>query len=170
MRTLSPVSREAWLTLVFCVLLGGYILVETSGYPVPKAQGFGSGPAFYPRVLAGALIAIGMFGFIRDLRRSRQSPAENRQTEDSAPGSAHGQVAAFYALCAASTLAMAHLGFLISGFLLVFCATLLIRGAFTPRGTAAAAVYAAGIMALIYLVFSFFVGVQLPASSLFKFD
>jgi hypothetical protein len=167
MRPLSATRRDAWLTLVFCVLLGGFILAETSGYPIPQGRGFGRGPAFYPRVLAGALIALGALHFLRDFRRSRHSPAANpaESEKDAAPASAYGQVVVFFTLCAASILTMPHLGFLLSGFLLVFSSTLIIRGAFKVRDTAIAAVYAVGIMAIIYLIFSLFVGIQLPAAT-----
>jgi putative tricarboxylic transport membrane protein len=167
MRSFCAISRDAWLTVVFCAVLGGFIFIATSRYPVPQAQGFGHGPAFYPRVLAGALIILGLLDFLRDLRTDRSSPAEAQENKGTAATSAYGQVGAFLAICAAAILAMNSLGFLISGWLLVFFSTLTIRSALRGRDTAVAAVYATGIMAMIYLIFSVFVGIQLPPATIF---
>lgn len=166
-RPSAIIRRDALLTFALCALLGGFVFVETAGYPVPQGQGFGSGPAFYPRVLAAAMAVIGLLHLVGGRRRRPpETAAGERGMERAAP--AFGRVALFFALSLAAVLAMPRLGFLASGFLLVFLTTLSIRGVFTGRGAAEAALYAAGIMAVIWAIFSVLVGIQLPPAALFR--
>ena len=163
--------RDPWMTFIVCSCIGAFIFIDTSGYPSVQTQGFGYGPAFYPRVLAGVLIGLGMLVLFQDWRHGT---GPHRLSEDRAGAPArpvrvmYRSVAVFLFLCVVSIMAMEYIGFLVSGFFLVFVSTLLIRASFTVREVALTFLYCAGMMGLVYVVFNVFVGVQMPGSVFFR--
>jgi hypothetical protein len=150
------------------MLLGVFVFIATSGYPAVQSQGFGRGPAFYPQVLAGLMIFLGALTLVQDIRRARREPPADPAAGNNAPPVSYRPVAVFFILCAASIFTMKYLGFLLSGFLLAFLATLMIRASFKAIDAIRAVVFSFGLMALVYLLFEVFVGVQLPVSAIFK--
>ena len=164
---MSSIKRDSCLTFVVCALTGAAVFVETLGYPTVQGQGFGRGPGFYPQVLAGTLIGLGLLGLLQDLWYRK--PASSGQGDRPEPVSevTYWPVAALMLLSVVSILAMKVLGFLVSGFFLTFCSVILIRASLKIRPLVVGLLYSIGMMALVYLVFEVFVGVQLPGSSLF---
>lgn len=133
-----------------------------------QGQGFGRGPAFYPQVLAGVLIALGAVSFFKDFRKRKTASDAMEKRSEATPDVTYWPVIVFVALSVALIIAMRHVGFLLSGFLLAFFSVLLIRASFKPRQVALAVLYGAGMMALVYGVFQMLVGIQLPVSSIFN--
>ena len=164
---MSSIKRDSCLTFVVCALTGAAVFVETLGYPTVQGQGFGRGPGFYPQVLAGTLIGLGLLGLLQDLWHRK--PASSGQGDRPEPVSdvTYWPVAALMLLSVVSILAMKVLGFLVSGFFLTFCSVILIRASLKARPVFLGLLYSIGMMALVYLVFEWFVGVQLPGSSIF---
>lgn len=168
MRKSSSLTSTTLMTSAFCILLGAFVFIATSGYPSVHSQGFGRGPAFYPRVLAGLMIFIGVLTLIRDIRHARRAHPAEPAAESAAPPVSCRPVAVFLILCAASIFAMKYLGFLLSGFLLAFLATLMIRASLKSADVVRAVVFSFGLMALVYFLFEVFVGIQLPVATIFK--
>lgn len=160
--------KDALTTFVFCALLGGFILLDTLYYPAIQGQGFGQGPAFYPRVLAVLLIAMG------GLTLAAFFLARRPATDDtaSAPPKNEWSRRLFlpYLILLFSIIAvllMIYIGFFLSGCLLVFLSAALIRTERTLRTMAADAAFSLAILAVAYGVFEILIGIQLPAGILF---
>lgn len=162
------VLRDAWLTFTVCLLIGAFVFIDTLSYPIVRTQGFGHGPAFYPRILAGVLIALGLAFLYQGLRRRRTDREGAAEQKAPAAELTYRPVVLFMALCVASVLSMRYLGFLVSAFLLAFLSTLMIRASFKAPHVALGLLYSAAMITLVYVVFSVFVGVQLPGSALFR--
>lgn len=164
---MSFTKRDSWLTFIVCALTGAAVFAETLGYPTVQGQGFGRGPGFYPQVLAGTLIGLGLLTLLQDLWAKK--PASSKQASLPEPVSTvtYRPVAALMLLSVMAIMAMRVLGFLASGFFLTFCSVILIRASLKARPVFLGLLYSIGMMALVYLVFEWFVGVQLPGSSIF---
>jgi hypothetical protein len=162
------IKRDSWITFIVCSFTGAFVLIDTFGYPLVKGQGFGRGPGFYPQVLAVTLIGLGLLTLLQGLWHKKPGPAGHVDQPAPVPGVTYWPVAGLMLLSAASILAMKYLGFLLSGFFLIFFSVLLIRASLKGRHVLLGLLYSFGMMALVYLVFYVFVGVQLPGSSLFK--
>jgi hypothetical protein len=158
------IKRDSWLALIVCSVTGIFIFMNTGGYPTSKAQGFGGGPAFYPQVLAGLLIGLGLLVAIQDALQGR--PGSTRPQSGSGRREVtYGRVAVLMLLCVFSVLAMKYAGFVLSGFFLIFLSALLIKSPAGVRQIALYLLYSLGMIALVYVVFELFVGVQLPSAS-----
>lgn len=164
---MSSITRDSWLTGSVCALTGVAVFIETLSYPSVQGQGFGRGPGFYPQVLAGTLIGLGLLSVLQDLWKKKPVSTGHGGRPDTVPDVTYRPVAALMALSVLSIMAMKVLGFLLSGFLLTFCSVILIKASLKARSIFVALLYSIGMMALVYLVFDVFVGVQLPGSSLF---
>ncbi len=161
------VRRDTWLTFVVCLVFGIFVLIDTLGYPSVKGQGFGHGPAFYPRVLAGVLVGLGLLVLIQDiLGKKRLHDVKTDQT-DVQIDITYRSIIIFMVLCIFSIIVMKYVGFLLSGFILVFVFSILIRASFRIIDISLVFLYSAAMMALVYIVFDVFIGVDLPNSSIF---
>lgn len=165
---MSSIKRDSWVTFIVCSLTGTFVFMDTIGYPTVQGQGFGRGPGFYPQVLAGALIGLGLLALIQDLGRKKTGPPAQGDHPARLVDVTYWPVAVLMLLSAVSIIAMKVIGFLLSGFLLTFLSVLLIRASLKGRTVLLGFLYSAGMMALVYVVFEVFVGVQLPPASLFK--
>ncbi len=145
-------------------MLGGMILMNTMGYPSNQGQGFGQGPGFYPQVLAWFLILLGVLVVFQDIRVGRSDPGEHSAAKD--PGQAGGGwlVLAVIVVCLISIATMELCGFLLSGFLLTLVTVRLIRGGAQVDNWFADLGFSACIIALVFLLFQLFLGIQLPQS------
>ncbi len=152
------------IPLAFCLLLGGGVILACQDFPrAHGSQGFGQGPAFYPQVLAWALIGLGLASFLTHLRQPAPAPTETAPAEAAPEEPArYGLVAAMAALAVADILVMQYFGFFVAGFLLMLAMICLIR---PPRGLRPLLLdlaYSAGMVVLVYLVFEAFIKIQLP--------
>lgn len=163
-----PLRRDSWVTFAVCLLIGSLVFIDTLDYPGVQGQGFGHGPAFYPRVLAGVLMVLGLFVVFQGLRHDKTVHGVKSGLEGAPAEVDFRSVVVFMALCVATILSMTYLGFLVSGFLLAFVSTMMIRASFKARDVTLGFLYSFGIMALVYVVFNVFVGVQLPGSAFFR--
>ncbi len=161
-------KRDAWLTCIVCSLTGIFVFIETFGYPIVKSQGFGRGPGFYPQVLAGTLIGLGLLTLIQAIWREKPGSSALADQPGTVPALSHWPVAALIFLSVASIIAMEYVGFLLSGFVLTFLSVILIKASLKGRCVVPGLIYSIGMMALVYVVFEVFVGVQLPGASFFK--
>ncbi len=100
MRKSPSLTSTTLITSAFCTLLGAFVFIATSGYPSVHSQGFGRGPAFYPRVLAGLMIFIGVLTLIQDIRHARRDPPAEPAAGNDAPPVSYRPVAVFLLLCA----------------------------------------------------------------------
>jgi hypothetical protein len=164
---MPSIKRDSWLTFSVCALTGASVFIETLGYPSVQGQGFGRGPGFYPQVLAGTLICLGLLIVLQDLWHAKPTSSGQGDRPKSVPDVTYWPVAALMLLSVVSIMAMKVLGFLVSGFFLTFCSVILIRASLKVRHVVAGLLYSIGMMALVYLVFEVFVGIQLPGSSIF---
>lgn len=158
--------KDALTTFVFCALLGGAILLDTLDYPTIQGQGFGQGPAFYPRVLAVLLIAMGgltLASFLLIRHRATNEPVPPENDASNRPFLPYA-VLLFSIICVPL---MTYVGFLLSGYLLVFLSASLIRAERNARAMAADAAFSLGILLVAYGVFEILIGIQLPAGILF---
>jgi len=164
---MPSINRDSWLTFGVCALTGVFVFIETLGYPGVQGQGFGRGPGFYPQVLAGTLIGLGLLSVLQGLWQKKRASSGQGDRPEPVPDLTYWPVAALMLLSILSIMAMKVLGFLLSGFFLTFCSVILIKASLKVRHIFVALLYSVGMMALVYLVFEVFVGVQLPGSSIF---
>jgi hypothetical protein len=156
---MSKFSHDSIVTSVSCLFLGGLILVQCQGFPETSGQGFGSGPAFYPKLLAFLIIGLGLLSLKpRPGDETDCKPVQNR------PKPRYGLVALVLVFCVAYIFIQELLGFYPAAALLV----LAMAWAVTPPENAANVLaylaYTAGLLLVVYLVFEIFVGIQLPDS------
>lgn len=150
------------------MLIGAVVIIDTFDYPAVKGQGFGYGPAFYPRVLAGALIGFGVLVLFQELLRGgKKHPAEGSEQGNVETDKTYTSIVIFLMLCVFSTLFINYIGFLLSGFLLIFISSILIRGSTRFLGLAFSLFYSIGMIILVYIVFDYFIGVDLPGAKFF---
>ena len=158
---MSAIRRDAWMTFIFCLLIGGFIFVDTLRYPEVQGQGFGQGPGFYPRLLAEVLIFLGAMFLFQELRRSGTETLEEVREKS---GVRYMPVVLLNVLSLVLIALMKYLGFFVSGFLLIFLTVLLIRWPARMRHLWQDLAFSLGMIFLIYLVFEIFVGIELPSS------
>ncbi len=159
--------RDAVITAFFCFLLGGFVMYDTASYPDVSGQGFGRGPAFYPRVLAGALLCFGLLSLIRALRNPRRIDPAASGAAKSSPAPEYGNIAGLMLLSIGFTLLVKPIGFFAAGFLLSFALARLIRGVTHTRRIVSDLLFSAGVILLVYVIFELFIGIRLPRAMLF---
>ena len=164
---MPPIKRGSVEVFLFSVVTGGVVFYDTLGYPTVQGQGFGQGPAFYPQVLAAALIVLGSLVLIQGFIQGPLSKQYEADHPTAGPRPRHGLVYSVFALAVASILAMKYTGFFIGGFVLAAATVFLIRRPRTVRAGFFDLIFSAGIITLVYLVFEVFIKVQLPRSILF---
>lgn len=171
---MSSARLKDYFTLAFCLLLGGGVILACQEFPrAHGSQGFGQGPAFYPQVLAWALIGLGAASFLTHSRRPTQPPAPDSAGQGEAGArpeepAHYGLVAGVAALTLADILVMQYFGFFAAGLLLMLAMTRLVR---PPRGIRAWGLdllFSAGMVVLIYLVFEVSIKIQLPRGAFFS--
>jgi hypothetical protein len=159
----NAVSRDDWITSLVCFALGFAVMFDTRTYPQVQGQGFGHGPGFYPQVLAGLLLLFGGLNLLKRLRARGGAAAAQAETRVQPR---QRLVGAVLAVCVGLMLAMQVLGFLFSGFLLTLLTIRLIRGGLGGGHWLPDLLFAAGIIALVFLLFEVFIGIQLPVAHL----
>lgn len=153
-------------TFIVCLVMGGFIFSDTLRYPEVQGQGFGQGPAFYPQLLAGALILLGTLILIFDLVHKDTTGSDAGRTQTGG-GVTYVPVILLMILSIVMIIVMKYFGFFISGFLLTILSVLLIRGSDMGKHLLPDLGFSVGMIILVYLVFQVFVGIQLPEGSLF---
>ncbi len=103
---------------------------------------------------------------IQDIRAGRAGSAGPPETAPQSTGDGYGLVAMALVVCVLLTLAMEYCGFIVSGFVLTLVTVRLIRGGFQRAFWIKDLGFSAGIIAMIYLMFQVFIGIQLPQSIL----
>ena len=164
---MTAIRRDAWTTFVFCLLLGGLVFADTLRYPEVQGQGFGQGPAFYPRLLAGVLIFLGVLILLQGLG-AKGNPATGEKVDPENGGARYTPVMLLLALCLVLISLMKYLGFFVSGFLLTFLTVCIIRRSLRMRHLIADLAFSIGMIVVVYLVFQAFVGIELPVSIFFN--
>jgi len=167
MSMMNAVRRDAWATFGFCLLLGVSIFVDTLRYPKVEGQGFGQGPAFYPQLLAGALMFLGALILLQGLHHKNNITSEEKADQEQGRVR-YMPVILLLALCMILIALMNYVGFFVSGFLLTFLTVRLIRGSLTMHCLMTDLGFSIGMILVVYLVFEAFVGIELPASILFN--
>jgi hypothetical protein len=158
---MAKTRRDAWLTFLICMILGSLVIYDTLRYPTVQGQGFGLGPVFYPQVLAGVLIVLGILTLLLELLHGH-IPKSKGRWRSSLFGSQQWSVFLLVFLSVAMIAAMQKVGFFISGFLLIFLSSLIIRAELNQRHVLLDLLFSAGIVLLVYTVFELFVGIELP--------
>jgi hypothetical protein len=158
-------ARYSWSTFFFCTLTGGLIIFDTLRYPEVQGQGFGQGPAFYPRLLAGVLIFLGCLTLGQGFYIGKKKNGEAISTDTPI---SYTPVILLNVVCILLVGLMEYIGFFVSGFLLIFLNTCIIRQSWIFRHVIEGLVFSFGMVFLIYLVFELFVGIQLPQATFFK--
>jgi hypothetical protein len=157
--------RDGLTTSLLCLGLGGAVLIATCQFPETGQQGFGEGPGFYPDVLAISLLLMGGLSLWFTLRAHGRAAGQSTEDAPDRPKPRLWLVGAVLALCVAATLAMDQAGFFITGFGLVLGSALLIK---PPQGLLdfmVRLVFTVAILATAWLVFDYFIGIQLPKSA-----
>ena len=162
---MSAIKRDSWITAGLCVILGLAIVIDTMTFPSTPGEGFGQGPGFYPQVLAWLVVIFGVLVPVMDTRR-RGKDMPN-QTRTQAPSVFAGwrwivAVGPMLLVCILMTWAMPYCGFLPTGFLMTFCGVRLIRGSWRRGNWIRDLVFCTGMLALVYIMFQVFIGIQLP--------
>jgi hypothetical protein len=152
-------KRDAWVTAIFCLLLGGLIVVDTLHYPDVQGQGFGQGPAFYPQLLAGILIFLGALILVKEWVFKGTEIAEQPRAK---PSVKYIPVVLLIALSIVLIFMMKYLGFFVSSFVLITLTVFLIRRPTNIRFMGQDLMFSLGMTALVYIVFEIFVGIELP--------
>lgn len=163
---MSAAARDSWATFFFCLLVGGLIFSDTLRYPEVQGQGFGQGPAFYPRLLAGVLMFLGCVILVQGLH-SRGDKAVAGEEAPANHGISYRPVILLNILCIVLVALMGYTGFFVSAFVLTFLTMFIIRRSWKIRYVIEGLIFSLAMVFLIYLVFEVFVGIQLPKSTLF---
>ncbi len=170
---MPSIRRDAIITLIFCLILGVYVIVACQGFPEAQdSQGFGQGPGFYPQVLGWSLILLGLLTVTSGLKtaRDQQQDNESKLDEPSDTGETsprYGLVAAVLVLSLVDIVIMHYLGFFVAGFVLVLAMVLMIRPPCNLKTVVWDLVFSAGMVVAVYLVFEAFIKIQLPRAALF---
>jgi hypothetical protein len=112
-------------------------------------------------VLAGVLIVLGILTLLLELLHGH-IPKSKGRWRSSLFGSQQWSVFLLVFLSVAMIAAMQKVGFFISGFLLIFLSSLIIRAELNQRHVLLDLLFSAGIVLLVYTVFELFVGIELP--------
>ena len=169
---MPSIKRDAIITFVFCLIVGGYVIIASMGFPTAQdSQGFGEGPGFYPSVLGWSLILLGALALVTGLKTARDlqpdSGSENdKPAKTEEEPSRYGLVAAVLVLSLADIFIMRYLGFFVAGFVLVLAMVLMIRPPCSLKNVVGDLVFSAGMVVAIYLVFEVFIKIQLPRGTL----
>jgi hypothetical protein len=170
---MPSIKRDSIITLIFCLVVGGYVIIACQGFPQAQdSQGFGQGPGFYPQVLGWSLIILGALTLITGLKAARelQSDSETKVLQDSDDDNAsprYGLVGAALVLSLADIVVMHYLGFFVAGFVLVLAMVIMIRPPYSLKSVFWDLVFSAGMVVMVYLVFEVFIKIQLPRAALF---
>jgi len=157
-------KRDILLTLLFCSAVSCLVFYDTASYPQVQGQGFGQGPAFYPRLLAGGLVILAIVAYVMSKIQPEQIQATpvSRPVEDS-----HCQrrpllpLTVFLLICG-FIFCLKWSGFLFGGFVLVSTTCLTIYRPFSKRSILVSLFAGVVIIFLVWLIFSFFIGIDLP--------
>jgi len=162
-------KRNDIITTAVCLLIGGLIFWDTNGYPTVQGQGFGQGPAFYPRFLAAGLMVFGLFSLSSLFRSRPDRDVTLRQDESSVEKTRLRPFLPYLILLLTVmfVLALPWLGFIPGGLVLVAVTAQLIRKELSGAALLTSLSAGGGVMLLIWLIFSFAIGIELPASRIF---
>ncbi len=158
---MSESKQDSLTTSIFCFLLGGFILIQTSHYPEVQGQGFGQGPGFYPQLLAGVLIFLGALILFKEWISSGSKSVGNGPVK---PKLRYFSVVLLNVLSIVLIFLMKYFGFFVSGFLLILLTVFLIRWPSNMKLIGLDLIFSFGMILLVYLLFETFVGIELPNS------
>ena len=158
---MSADRLDSWATFTFCLLLGGFVFVNTLGYPDVQGQGFGQGPGFYPQFLAGILIFLGTLFLFQSLGNKGVDTLDKGSKK---PRLNYMPVILLNLLALVLVFLMKYVGFFVSGFFLIFLTVLLIRRSPRIQHLKLDLAFSIGMIVLVYIVFEVFVGIELPGS------
>lgn len=164
---MAAIRRDAWRTFFLCLVLGTLVFIDTLRYPEVQGQGFGQGPGFYPQVLGGSLILLGILSILYDLVHNLSPEFSAQESSNTYEEKRYTPVVLLIVFSIVLISLMKYLGFFIASFLLTYLTVLVIR---RPRGLRHLGLdlfFSAGIIVLVYVVFEVFVGIQLPSSVFF---
>jgi hypothetical protein len=164
---MAAIRRDSWRTFLLCLILGTLVFIDTLRYPEVQGQGFGQGPGFYPQVLGGALILLGILSILLDLVHNFSAEVSTEASPFTPEGKRYAPVVLLLALSIVLISLMKYLGFFVAGFLLTSLTVLIIRRPVELKHLGLDLLFSAGIIVLVYLVFEVFVGIQLPSSIFF---
>lgn len=159
-------TQDRLITAALCFGLAIVVHLDTSSYPASRGEGFGQGPAFYPECLAAGLLVFGLCQlgslFLGGFSSPEMSgPASNdSQARPVLPYMIFGLTLVFVWLLPWS-------GFLAGGVILATASAILIRNQFSPRALGISLAVGCGIIFLVWLIFSFAIGIDLPVSTFF---
>ncbi|PLX43036.1 MAG: hypothetical protein C0608_01065 [Deltaproteobacteria bacterium] len=163
---MQSLSRKALVTCLLSLVTGIAVILEAMTFPETKGGGFGEGPAFYPTLLAGILIVLGLL----TLREPAGKGAEAIEAEEGDEGALprYGIVSLVVVLSGISIALMKYIGFFASGFSLVLITIFLIRPPKTKMMLISGVLFSAAMIFIIYLLFEVFIGVELPRAAIFN--
>ena len=177
---MTSVKISSWITFGFCLAAALGIFVETAAYPAAQGSSLVQGSAFYPRLLAGLMAALGTLLVGRDILAGRgqvsRPEAEPTPKSDETPDSddspeykgGYTRVVLVFVLTVAMAFMIRYLGFLAAGALFLFIAAPLVgpqKGYWSCnrfKNLIKDLAFSLGTMAVIYIVFELFVGLELP--------
>lgn len=161
---MDKAKRESLTTFIVCLAVGAFIFLETMHYPeVRGGQGFGQGPAFYPRLLAFFIMLLGVLDLRQGFKKhSASAPLKAEPGRQAGPG--YSSVVLVVLFAAVLIFSLEYLGFFVAGFFLTFFTGLVIRRKIHCKSLLLDVFFSMAIMVVIYLVFEVFVGIELPGS------
>lgn len=165
----AAIKRDSWITAGLCASLGLAIVIDTMTFPSTSGEGFGQGPGFYPQVLAWLVVILGLLVPVMDAKHRGTDKPE--QTRTQAPSAFSGwqwimAVGPMLLVCILMTWAMPYCGFLFAGFFMTFCGVRLVRRNGLRGNWIRDLAFSAGMLALVYIMFQVFIGIQLPPPTL----
>lgn len=166
---MSELKQDIFFTLLISLGFSALVLFDAGSYPEVQGQGFGQGPAFYPRLLAGGLGILAVFYAITKfslLREKRDADIVLETTADIKKRPFLPFVVFF--MTGLFVCCMQWVGFLLGGFLLSVVACLCISRTLTVRSVVSSVLVSAAILFLIWLIFSFFLEISLPGLTLIQ--
>ncbi len=159
---IPAIKKPTWITFGFCLAAGVGIFIETAAYPAAQGGSIIQGSAFYPRLLAGLMVFLGALLVGRDISTGAGAladvPKDTSDGRDDRPSIR--PVVLLLGLSVVQVLLIRYLGFIGAGILFLFFAAPVVgpvKGSWKQDLG-----FSLGVMALIFVIFELFVGLDLP--------
>lgn len=167
MGLLKKTKKSDFLVSIICVLIGGFVIHTTIGFPKPKGEAYGGGPGFYPQILGIVLIGLGGIILGTSLFQSQKSP----QPTNSSIQRGWKRFFLIPLMIANSILfiyLMQILGFLIGGTVFLIISIFMIRPTSSIRDLTRYSFIALGVALFIYIIFEWLIDIALPEMTILK--
>lgn len=158
---MSRISRDSWLVLLVCIGISSFALINSLDNPQGRDQVFDIGANRYVQFLCATLITLGIISFLQGVF-GRKKTAVHSQNPDPSRYKGYVKVASVLVASCVFMLVMKHLGFILSGIILMLSTTIIIKGLPKAREFGIQLLFTIITIFLVYLCFTIFIGVELP--------